>query len=89
MTDLKPCPFCGAALDYAAPVSYVHPVGKCILSGRNFHKGNIGQWNTRADLCDPAAIREAALREAAAAVQLGATVAQIQRAILALIDRGG
>lgn len=46
--DLMPCPFCGAHLDYAAPVAYVHPVGKCILSGRNFAKGVIGQWNKRA-----------------------------------------
>lgn len=54
MTDepkLLPCPFCGrmlARLDL--PRRYNHPVGKCILSGRNFAPGFIGQWNTRADL---------------------------------------
>ena len=47
MSDLKPCPFCGAGLQYCEPVVYVHPIGKCILSGRNFHKGTIGQWNKR------------------------------------------
>jgi hypothetical protein len=46
--ELKPCPFCGAALRYAEPVAYFHPIGKCILSGRTFHKGVIGQWNRRA-----------------------------------------
>ena len=45
--ETKPCPFCGAHLRYAEPVVYVHPVGKCILSGRNFEKGRIGQWNKR------------------------------------------
>ena len=44
---LHPCPFCGVALQWAFPVAYVHPVGKCILSGRNFDKGRIGQWNKR------------------------------------------
>ena len=44
---LLPCPFCGAILEYAAPVIYVHPIGKCILSGRNFPKEKIGQWNKR------------------------------------------
>lgn len=43
----EPCPFCGAHLRYAEPVVYVHPIGKCILSGRNFEKGRIGQWNKR------------------------------------------
>ena len=60
--ELKPCPFCGGALDYAEPVTYVHPIGKCILSGRNFKAGYIGQWNTRTP--DPAQIRADALREA-------------------------
>jgi hypothetical protein len=45
--ELKPCPFCGKALDYAEPVIYIHPIGKCILSGRNFSAGAIGQWNKR------------------------------------------
>ena len=62
--ELKPCPFCGGALDYAEPVTYVHTIGKCILSGRNFKAGYIGQWNRRAP--DPAQIRADALREAAA-----------------------
>lgn len=62
--ELKPCPFCGASLRYAEPVAYVHPVGKCILSGRNFHKGVIGQWNRRAS----AAPSDDALRVAAKAI---------------------
>ena len=60
--ELKPCPFCGGALDYAEPVTYVHTIGKCILSGRNFKAGYIGQWNRRTP--DPAQIRADALREA-------------------------
>ena len=50
MIDLLPCPFCGAALTWEAPVAFVHPIGKCILSGRNFKKGPIQQWNRRAAL---------------------------------------
>lgn len=63
--DLKPCPFCSGTLVWSDTYrEYHHPVGKCILSGHKFKKGVIGQWNTSAT--DPAAIREAALREAAA-----------------------
>lgn len=60
MADLKPCPFCGALLDYAAPVTYFHPIGKCILSGRNFKKGVIGQWNTRTPAPEAVDVRAAA-----------------------------
>lgn len=52
MTDaptLKPCPFCGMLLEHKPPVVYVHPIGKCILSGRNFPAGYIGQWNKRSE----------------------------------------
>ena len=46
---LLPCPFCGMALIEKHSGWFDHPKGKCILSGRAFHKGFIGQWNTRAD----------------------------------------
>lgn len=46
--ELLPCPFCGKHLVWEAPVAFVHPIGKCILSGRNFKKGPIQQWNRRA-----------------------------------------
>ena len=60
---LKPCPFCGMALTYEAPVAYFHPIGKCILSGRNFKTGVIGQWNRRFDLHEAEVARlRAALR---------------------------
>ena len=49
MTDLKPCPFCTAALVWSDTYGeYHHPVAKCILSGHKFKKGMIGQWNRRA-----------------------------------------
>ena len=49
MSDLKPCPFCTAALVWSDTYSeYHHPVAKCILSGHKFKKGMIGQWNRRA-----------------------------------------
>lgn len=43
----------------------------------------------RADLADPSAIREAALREAAASVQAGYSPWEVQQRILALIDKKG
>ena len=49
MSDLKPCPFCEAALVWSDTYSeYHHPIAKCILSGHKFKKGMIGQWNRRA-----------------------------------------
>lgn len=49
MSDLKPCPFCEAALVWSDTYSeYHHPVAACILSGHKFKKGMIGQWNRRA-----------------------------------------
>ena len=49
MSDLKPCPFCTAALLWSYTYSeYHHPIAKCILSGHKFKKGMIGQWNRRA-----------------------------------------
>ena len=49
MSDLKPCPFCTAALVWSDTYGeYHHPVAKCILSGHKFKKGMIGQWNRRA-----------------------------------------
>ena len=72
---LLPCPFCGMHLEYASPVIYVHPIGKCILSGRNFKKGVIGQWGKRVASADheravQAAVAKAveAEREACAAI---------------------
>lgn len=72
---LLPCPFCGMHLEYASPVIYVHPIGKCILSGRNFKKGVIGQWGKRVASADhERAVQDAvakaveAEREACAAI---------------------
>ena len=59
MTDLKPCPFCGAVLkydEYAAlrlpdkPIMrlWSHPPGKCILSGLEISKEDHEAWNRRA-----------------------------------------
>ena len=47
---LKPCPFCGGDLVTRHTGWLDHPKAKCILSGKVFHKGFIGQWNRRADL---------------------------------------
>ena len=65
MGDLKPCPFCGGNLVARHEGWFDHPKGKCILSGRAFHKGFIGQWNTRATPPEVAALVEAstALRD--------------------------
>ena len=53
--ELKPCPFCGGSLIERHAGWFDHPKGKCVLSGRAFHKGFIGQWNTRATRAtDPA-----------------------------------
>ena len=62
MSDLKPCPFCEAALAWSDTYSeYHHPVAKCILSGHKFKKGMIGQWNRRVL---PAAQPDAVSRDA-------------------------
>jgi hypothetical protein len=45
---LLPCPFCGGKLERKHAGWFDHPKGKCILSGRAFHAGFIGQWNRRA-----------------------------------------
>ena len=60
MTDLKPCPFCGAMLEYEERVAilapgqptwrmYAHPAGKCILSGMEVPKEDHEAWNRRAE----------------------------------------
>jgi hypothetical protein len=49
MSDkLKPCPFCGNHLVERHNGWFDHQKGKCILSGKAFPKGYIGQWNNRA-----------------------------------------
>ena len=48
--ELKTCPFCGCDLVTRHTGWLDHPKAKCILSGKVFHKGFIGQWNRRADL---------------------------------------
>ena len=59
MTDLKPCPFCGAVLKYDEYVAlmlpgkpimrlWAHPPGKCILSGLEISKEDHEVWNRRA-----------------------------------------
>ena len=50
MSELKPCPFCGCDLVTRHTGWLDHPKAKCILSGKVFHKGFIGQWNRRADM---------------------------------------
>ncbi len=69
MTEaLKPCPFCGGGAVISADMNS-HPDAACDSCGANTSgrgvDGAIAAWNRRADLVDPAAIREAALREAA------------------------
>ena len=61
--DLKPCPFCGAVpLPVNTNGSYVF-CSECGADGPVHLTKAVAAWNTRA--IDPAAIREAALREAA------------------------
>ena len=60
MTDLKPCPFCGATLEYDEYVAirvpgkpimqlWAQPSGKCILSGLEIPKEDHEAWNRRAE----------------------------------------
>ena len=60
MTDLKPCPFCGATLEYDEYVAirapgkpiirlWAHPAGECILSGLEVPKEDHEAWNRRAE----------------------------------------
>jgi Lar family restriction alleviation protein len=77
--DLKPCPFCGGDKNvicktdydgrdaYAVSCRYHECHGAIFTLGYGYFSNKddaIAAWNTRA--VDPAAIREAALREAAA-----------------------
>lgn len=63
---LKSCPFCGTRpTQHTATGSYVFCHG-CGTDGPYSTVDAISAWNTRADLIDHKAIREAALREAAA-----------------------
>lgn len=64
--ELKPCPFCGEVpTQLNAGGSYVYCHG-CNAEGPYRAVDAIAAWNTRAVDVDHAAIREAALREAAA-----------------------
>ncbi len=73
--ELKPCPFCGGeALAIQSWEGDAHDVGcfngECIVEPHTWAETKdeaIAAWNTRA--VDPAAIREAALREAAAVAE--------------------
>ena len=60
MTDLKPCPFCGAILEYDEYVAirvpgkpimrlWTHQAGGCILSGMEVPKEDHEAWNRRAE----------------------------------------
>ena len=57
---LKPCPFCGATLEYEEHVAirvpgkpimqlWAHPAGGCILSGMEVPKEDHEAWNRRAE----------------------------------------
>lgn len=93
MSNLKPCPYCGGEAHLSADTSHSTAffIGceteDCfgLMMWAERKDAAIAAWNTRA--LDPSAIREAALREAAASVQAGDTVQNIQRRILALIDQ--
>lgn len=63
MSDLKPCPFCGAKLEYeehearaiaGRPLfrSWVHPAGECFLSGIEATKCDLEAWNRRVQETD-------------------------------------
>lgn len=89
MTEaLKPCPFCGEQQPPHDDTSWVHCLGCGAESGwRPTGDEAIAAWNARADLVDPAAIREAALREAAELFGDSVTGQAVARCILALIDK--
>ena len=58
MADLKPCPFCGAELEYEEHEAiaikgrpllrlWAHPAGECILSGMEVPIYDHEAWNRR------------------------------------------
>jgi hypothetical protein len=79
--ELKPCPFCGGHLAPRFPGWFDHPKSKCILSGKAFPKGYIGQWNTRADIAAAmvAAERKANQARLAAAEKMAEAIEPLAR----------
>jgi len=88
--DLKPCPFCGGdAFHIQSWEGDSHDVGcfngECPVEPHAWAETEveaIAAWNTRA--VDPAAIREAALREAYEVIQKWTYCADAEEEILAM-----
>lgn len=46
-TDIKPCPFCGAALEPFGPAQHNHPVNQCWLRSVRIMDVDRASWNSR------------------------------------------
>ena len=56
MSELKPCPFCGASMVVVTKDMFTHPGtvgdGQCLMAGKGYYWEHIDWWNTRAGEAD-------------------------------------